>query len=373
MEKPIRILQVIGSMNRGGAEAMLMNYYRSIDRTRVQFDFVENCLERAAYDEEIENLGGRIYNCPHFNGKNYIQYRNWWRSFFREAGGEYPIVHGHIGSCATIYLKEAKKAGAFTIAHSHCSGTDHSLEAFLYKIMSYNTRNVADYFFACSAAAGRDRYGKKVINGPCYQIMHNAIDTLEYAKDASVRESMRKEFGIQNEILVGHVGRITKQKNHRFLIEIFETICKKQPNNAKLLLVGGGELEQELRIFVREKRIEEHVIFAGIRSDVNRIMQAMDVFVFPSIFEGLPVTLVEAQTAGLPCVISDRIPQDCILIEELVDVMPLTASPEKWADRILERAKQPHRDTQAQIAAKGFDIGENAKWLEAFYLEHAKV
>ena len=371
MEKPIRILQVIGSMNRGGAEAMLMNYYRSIDRTKVQFDFVENYTGRAAYDDEIESLGGKIYNCPHFNGKNYFQYRNWWRNFFREHAGAYPIVHGHIGSCASIYLKEAKKHGIFTIAHSHNSGTDYSLGSFLYKIASYNTRNIADYFFACSAAAGVDRYGKKVINGCHYQIMHNAINTSTYKNSAPDRESVRHEFNVTSEIIVGHVGRFTKQKNHRFLIEIFNAIQEKQLN-AKLLLVGGGELEEELRAYAQEKGIGEQVIFAGIRSDVNRLMQAMDVFVFPSLYEGLPVTLVEAQTAGLPCVISDRVPRDSILVEELVDVMRLSDSPAEWASRILERATEPHRDTQEQIKAKGFDIAENAKWLEEFYLEHSK-
>lgn len=371
MEKPIRILQVIGSMNRGGAEAMLMNYYRSIDRTKVQFDFVENYTGRAAYDDEIESLGGKIYNCPHFNGKNYIQYRNWWRNFFREHAGAYPIVHGHIGSCASIYLKEAKKHGIFTIAHSHSSGTDHSFSAFLYRLVSYNTRYIAHYFFACSAAAGIDRYGKKVSRSNRYKIVNNAIDTAAYRVNPDVRQEVRHQFGFQNEPVIGHVGRLIGVKNHRFLIDVFREVIQKNPE-AKLLLVGGGELEKELRAYAQEKGIGEQVIFVGIRSDVNRLMQAMDVFVFPSLYEGLPVTLVEAQTAGLPCVISDRIPKDSILVEELVDMMRLSDSPEKWADRALERATEPHRDTQEQIKAQGFDIAENAKWLEGFYLEHSK-
>lgn len=371
MENPIRVLQVIGSMNRGGAEAMLMNYYRSIDRTKVQFDFVENSFGRAAYDDEIESLGGKIFNCPHFNGKNYFQYRKWWRQFFVDHSGEYPIVHGHIGSCASIYLREAKKAGAFAVAHSHSSGTDYSLGSYLYKIASYNTRNIADYFFACSRAAGMDRYGKKVVNGHYYRNINNAINTVVYKNSVTDRKSVRQQLGFENEMVVGHVGRFSEVKNHRFLIEIFMAVLRKK-TNAKLLLVGGGEIETEIKNLVQQKGICDRVVFTGIRPDVNRVMQAMDVFVFPSLFEGLPVTLVEAQTAGLPCVISDRIPSDSILIEELVDVMSLSESPEKWADRILERANEPHRDTQEQIKAKGFDIEENAKWLEGFYLEHSK-
>lgn len=367
---PIRILQVIGSMNRGGAEAMLMNYYRNIDRTKVQFDFVENSFGRAAYDDEIESLGGKIFNCPHFNGKNYFQYQKWWRLFFEDHAGEYPIVHGHIGSCAAIYLKEAKKAGAFTVAHSH-NTSDISVNSYFYKIASYNTRNIADYFFACSVAAGRDRYGTKVVDGRNYKILNNAINTEAYKNCIKERAIVRKQLGFGNEIVIGHVGRFSEVKNHRFLIDIFMAVLRKQPNS-KLLLVGGGELETEIKSIVQEKRIHDRVVFTGIRSDVNRMMQAMDVFVFPSFFEGLPVTLVEAQTAGLPCVISDRIPSDSILVEELVDVMSLSDSPEKWAGRILERATEPHRDTQDQIREKGFDIEENAKWLEEFYLEHSK-
>ena len=170
-------------------------------------------------------------------------------------------------------------------------------------------------------------------------------------------------------MVIGHVGRLTAVKNHRFLLEIFEQILKKN-SQARLLLVGGGELDHEIHTLVAEKGLQDSVIFTGIRSDVNCMMQAMDVFVFPSIFEGLPVTLVEAQTAGLPCVISDCIPKESILVNDLVDAVSLAESAEKWADLVLKLAHQPKRDTQDLIKAKGFDIAENARWLEEFYLEH---
>lgn len=371
MKKNIKVLHVIGSMNRGGAEAMIMNYYRSIDHTKVQFSFVENCEDRSAFDDEIESMGGEIYHCPHFNGKNYYQYRTWWRRFFKEHSGEYQIVHGHIGSCAAIYLGEAKKSGAYTIAHSHSSGTDHSLRAILYQIASYNTRNIADYFFACSAEAGVDRYGKKVVKSERYKVIYNAVDTNLYRKNDLERKNIRKQFGIgDDEIVIGHVGRFSAVKNHHFLLEIFEHIYKKYPAT-KLLLVGGGELDQVIREKAAERGLADQVIFAGIRADVNRMIQAMDVFVFPSIYEGLPVTLVEVQTAGVPCVISDCIPKESILVKGLVDVMPLSESAESWAERALKRAKEPHWETQQQIKEKGFDIVENAKWLEKYYIEAA--
>ena len=150
----IRVLHVIGIMNRGGAEAMIMNLYREIDKTKIQFDFVENSDQQAAYDEEIRKLGGKIYRCPHFTGKNFLAYKRWWKRFFEDHGAEYDIVHGHIGSTAAIYLHEAKKVGCFTIAHSHNSGTDHSLRSALYHMISYPTRWIADFFFGLFQTGG---------------------------------------------------------------------------------------------------------------------------------------------------------------------------------------------------------------------------
>ena len=161
---PIRVLHVIGIMNRGGAETMIMNLYRQIDREKVQFDFVEHSIEAAAYDEEIQRLGGRIFRCPHYTGKNHLAYVKWWNGFFEKHTGEYRIVHGHIGSTAAIYLSIAKKHGLFTVAHSHNSNGPLNPRELLYRILSYRTRFVADFFFACSKQAGEDRFGKRVTN-----------------------------------------------------------------------------------------------------------------------------------------------------------------------------------------------------------------
>lgn len=368
MSKPIRVLHVIGIMNRGGAETMIMNLYRHIDRSKVQFDFVENSSEPAVFDEEILSLGGRIFRCPHYNGKNHFTYVKWWNDFFKAHPKEYPIVHGHLGSTASIYLSVAKKYGAYAIAHSHSSGTDHSLHANLYQIMSYNTRNVADYFFACSEAAGKERFGSKVVSGDHYAVLNNAIDVNRFSYNPSVRNAVRDELGIgQIQLVVGHIGRYTKEKNHEFILKIFSEL-KKMDSNARLLMVGDGTLRTHIMQMAEQASLSSDVIFTGVRSDVERLVQAMDVFVLPSLYEGLPVTMVEAQAAGLPCIISDKVPPECILTEGLVDVMPLSASPGAWAEKILAKRAIPRTDRRAEVAAHGFDITTEAVKLQEFYL-----
>lgn len=369
MDKPIRVLHVIGIMNRGGAETMIMNLYRHIDRSKVQFDFVENSSEPAIFDEEIISLGGRIYRCPHYNGKNHFTYVKWWNEFFQAHSKEYPIVHGHLGSTAAIYLAIAKKYGVYTIAHSHSSGTDHSLRSYLYQMMSYNTRNVADYFFACSEAAGKDRFGRKVISGDHYAVLNNAIDVNRFSYNPSVRNAVRDELGIrQNQLVVGHIGRYTKEKNHEFILKVFSEL-KKMDSNARLLMIGDGPLHTQIMQAAEQLGLSSDVIFTGVRSDVERLVQAMDVFVLPSLYEGLPVTMVETQAAGLPCIISDKVPPECILTEGLVDVMPLSASPGAWAEKILAKRAIPRTDRRAEIAAHGFDITTEAVKLQEFYLK----
>jgi len=367
-ERPVRVLQVTGVMNRGGAEALIMNLYRSIDRSRVQFDFVENAQQDAYYDEEIRRLGGRIYHCPHYNGRNHFEYVRWWKLFFQEKGRVYRIIHGHIGSTASIYLNLARKNGLYTIAHSHNSGTDHSARAFLYKIYTYNTRNIGDYFFACSDAAGRDRFGKRITLSGNYRVLHNAIDTSQFRFNPSVREQIRRELDIGDAILIGHVGRFEKQKNHRLLLEIFQKVLEKRPDSM-LMLVGDGTLRTEIEQISSAMSIHDRIIFTGVRSDVNKLIQAMDVLVFPSLYEGLPVTLVEAQTSGLPCVISEKVPDESILVKNLVKVCSLSEGSDLWAEQSLAGAGIERRDCSQEVAGAGYDIGETAKWLESFYLE----
>ena len=366
MSEPIRVLHVIGIMNRGGAETMIMNLYRHIDRSKVQFNFVENSSEPAAFDEEILSLGGRIYRCPHYNGKNHFTYVKWWNDFFEAHPKEYPIVHGHLGSTAAIYLSIAKKYGAYAIAHSHSSGTDHSLRSYLYQMMSYNTRNVADYFFACSEAAGKDRFGRKVISGDHYAVLNNAIDVNRFSYNPSVRKAVRDELGIgQNQLVVGQIGRYTKEKNHEFILKVFSEL-KKMDSNARLLMIGDGPLHTQIMQAAEQSGLSSDVIFTGVRSDVERLVQAMDVFILPSLYEGLGIVVIEAQAAGLPCCVSDVVPSEAVLTD-LVERRPLADGADAWAQWILSRCHTQRQNETAKIMQAGYDISTTTAWLQNFY------
>ena len=367
MSEPIRILHVIGIMNRGGAETMIMNLYRNIDRTKVQFDFVENTSDPAVFDEEILSLGGRIYRCPHYNGKNHFTYTKWWHSFFQSHKGEYPILHGHLGSTAAIYLAIAKRYGAYAIAHSHNVNRMRSASDIVYSFFAYPTRFVADIFFTCSFAAGISRYGKRIGNDKTRcTVMPNAIDTNRFIFDPDVRQQIRSHLGLSDrQFVVGNISRFSAQKNHDFLLDIFSKIHAKKPTSV-LLLVGDGELRPQIEEKITALNLTDSVILAGIRDHTYAYYQAMDVILMPSLYEGLPVSLVEAQTAGLPCCVSDAVPEESA-ITELVQFRSLADPAEEWASWVLSRAGTPRRDMGKAVRAAGYDIAETSAWLEKFY------
>ena len=352
-------------MERGGLESMIMNYYRHIDREKVQFDFLVHRQERAAFDDEIESLGGRIYRLPRLVpwSKNYLAALN---RFFDEHS-EHKIVHVHQDCMSSVILKVAAQHNVpVRVAHSHSANQDKNLK---YPIKLWYKRGIPKYatnLFACGKGAGDWMFGRA-----SYQIINNAIEVVAYTYDPTKRQEMRRQLGLENEFTIGHVGRFNQPKNHSFLLDIFAALLKKEPN-AVLLLAGGGEDMPKIQAKAEALGIAEHVRFLGIRNDVAGLMQAMDVFVFPSLYEGLPVTMVEAQAAGLPCLISDKVPPECILTEGLVDVLPLSAEPEIWAAKILEKKNLPRTDRRSEIAAHGFDITTEAVKLQEFYLEAAE-
>ena len=359
---PIRVLQVVTHMERGGLESMLMNYYKHVDRERVQFDFLVHRQERAAFDDEIESLGGRIYRLPRLVpwSKSYLSALN----HFFDKHPEYKVIHVHQDCLSSVILKAAAQHNVpVRVAHSHSANQDKNLK---YPVKLWYKRFIPQYatnLFACGKDAGDWMFG-----GASYQIINNAIDVAAYTYDPTKRQEMRRQLGLENDFTIGHVGRFNQPKNHPFLIDIFAALLKKEPN-AVLLLVGGGEGMSKMQEKVQELGIAEHVRFLGVRSDVADLMQAMDMFVLPSLYEGLPVTMVEAQAAGLPCIISDKVPPECILTEGLVDVMPLSASPSAWAEKILAKRAIPRTDRRAEIAAHGFDITTEAVKLQEFYLK----
>lgn len=371
--EPIRVLQVIGIMNRGGAETMLMNLYRTIDRSKVQFDFVVNSEKEGFFDNEIRWLGGQIFHCPRFNGKNIIPYLKWWDTFFDDHP-EYRIIHGHIGSSAALYLGCAKRHSLYIIAHSHSTNHYLSFSDYLYSAASFPVRNIADFFLVCSSASGISRYGKKTVKAvnKC-KLFPNAIETRNYQYSTLTRGKVRKSLGVEgSNFLIGHVGRLSEPKNHKFLLEVFDEIHKND-KSTKLVLVGDGELRSQIEQQIVDKKLSNSVIMTGMRNDVNEMMQAFDLLLFPSLYEGLPVTLVEAQTTGLPCLISDIIPRDSILISDLVTTFSLSRSAEEWADKakeILQRQGK-RKDYVKEVSDAGFDVHKTAEWLEEFYLKNA--
>ena len=349
-------------MGRGGLETMLMNYFRHIDRSKVMFDFLVHRDFEADYDREIESLGGRIYHVSRLIpwSKNY---RNELKRIFREHP-EYKIVHVHQDCLSSVALECAKECGVpVRIAHSHNSNQDKNWKYLVKRYYMKKIPNYATDLFACGKLAGEWMYG-----GHPFQILCNAIDTEQYIYSTSVSKRVRYALDIKDEIVIGHVGRFHPQKNHTFLIDVF-CECIKQNPNMKLLLIGDGEGRKEIEEKVRNTGIEEKVLFTGVRSDVNELLQAMDVFVFPSLYEGLPVTMIEAQAAGLPCVISDQVSEECIVTKGLVTRKSLDETPVEWSDYILPRAHQQKENHIEEIIAAGYDITTAAKWLEEYYLQ----
>lgn len=364
----IRILQVIGYMGNGGAQAMLMNLYRQMDRSKIQFDFVVRTKEREMYDDEIEALGGRIWYVRELGIGNVFSYCRWWNSFFAEHP-EYKIVHGHCSGPAAIYLSAAKRADRATVAHSHATkNATVSIRSFIRWIISFPTRYIADSFFACSHQAAIDQFGARVADSESCSVLRNAIDLDRFTFDPSARERIRNELKLDGYFVVGLVGRFYREKNHVFLIDVFAEVYKRDPN-ARLLLVGGGVLEDELRKRCEERGVEQAVVFAGEHANVEDYYAAMDVFCFPSLHEGLGMVAVEAQTNGLPCVASDVVPREADIGAGLYHPVSLHAASAEWAEVILEQKAWDDRTEAVRYAQEaGYDIRQTAKELQAFYL-----
>lgn len=361
----IRVLQVVTYMGRGGLETMLMNYYRHMDRNKVQFDFLVHRDFEADYDKEILGLGGRIYRVSRLVPWSRA-YRDELKDFFRKHP-EYKIVHVHQDCLSSVALQCAKECGVpVRIAHSHSSGAVKNLK---YPIKLHYMKQIplyATHMFACGEQAG-----DWMFSGRKCEIIKNAIDTEKYQYSVSVAAQVRSELGLNDETIIGHVGNFTPAKNHTFLLEVFQEILKKD-YKARLLLVGGGDGLASTREKVHDMGIQNQVIFTGIRSDVNRLMQVMDVFVFPSLYEGVPVTMVEAQAAGVPCVISDHVPDECIITKGLVTKKKLDDPSDEWASYILKQAQQSRESHKEEIKMAGYDIVTATNRLEKFYLQNGE-
>lgn len=360
----IRILHVIGSLDVGGSQMLMLNLYNNINRDKIQFDFIVREGRRYWLEDKITSLGGKIYHLPSLQLTNLYTYIKAWKTFFKEHP-EYRIIHGHVRSTASIYLTIAKCYGLTTIAHSHNTSSGKGLSGIIKNILQYPLRYIANYFLSCSIAAGEWLFGKKIVYRKNFHILHNAIDTHKLGYCYSIRQQIRTQLGIHTNLVIGHVGRMVTQKNHIFLLQIFAEIYK-QNTNARLLLVGDGPLKEQLIRQTEQMNIKPAVLFCA-NQEASRYYQVMDVFLFPSLYEGLGIVLIEAQTAGLPCVISDTLPQEADLQCNLITRISLKQNPCYWAQQVLAQVGKVRQSRQDIAKNKGYDVATTAKWLEDFY------
>ena len=378
MTEPIRVLHVLGGTGLGGAESRIMDLYRQMDRGRIQFDFLvhSSAVKRASddasarepqfYDQEIRKLGGRIYVLPKFRMYNYLTYRHAVKVFFAKHH-EYRVVQGHMTSTAGVYLPLAKRAGVpVTVAHSRSAGTGRGLKALATKVMRHNLYRRADYCFACSEAAGIDAFGAKCVKAGRVRVIHNAVDVAKFRYDPDRRDAVRHRLRLEDRLVIGHVGRFHYPKNHPYLIEIFAKICGVR-DDAVLVLVGDGEGREAAERRCAELGVRDRVVFAGNQRCPEDYYQAFDFFLLPSFYEGLPGVLVEAQAAGLRCLVSDTVTREA-QATDLVTYMSIELPPGEWARAILAQASYDRRDTYSELAEKGFDVREQAWHYADFYL-----
>lgn len=365
MQEPIRVLHVFGGLSLGGAESRVMDLYRHIDREKLQFDFLVHSAKEEHFDEEIKKLGGRIYRVPRFKFYNWSEYRKALKSFFSEHS-EFRAVHGHMTSTASIYLPIAKKAGIpITIAHARSAGVASGMKGFLTKWLRRSLKNKVDYCLACSKEAGEAVFGKKCMIQGKVEVIPNAIAARQYVYNPEIRQGMRRKLQVEDKLVIGHVGSFRAPKNHSFLIEVFAEIHR-QREDAVLLLLGEGKLKEKIREQAEDAGLKEFVHFLGNRTPVSDYYQAMDFLVFPSVFEGLPGTVVEAQTAGLRCLISDAISKE-VKITELVEAYSLKRPANEWAEYVLTHCKYERKGRLEEVIAAGFDIDAQVKRYEQVY------
>ncbi len=371
-KKPIRVLQIVGRMDRGGIETMIMNIYRNIDREKVQFDFLAHYGREAAFNDEIRALGGRIYEMPALKDETKGYY---WRLFayikalkkFFDEHKEYKIIHCHMTNTAGIYMPIAKKRGiTCIISHSHNTKAKHGLIGRVTDILQKPICKYATDMFACSEAAKNWFYPEDAIKSGKVKVIANAVDADKFRFNEEKRIIMRKELDLGEGITVVCVSRFRKEKNQIFLMEVLKKM-KEKHNDAVFVFAGDGPCEDEVKAKAKEYGLEKNTRFLGMRSDVPDILQAADAFTLTSLWEGLPVAGIEAQASGLHCVVSDGVTEEMNAIG-MVEYLSLDEPVEKWCEKLEAAALKPREDTYEQIKSAGYDIHTTTPWLQDFYL-----
>lgn len=360
--KPIRVLQIVTSMNMGGIENFIMNHYRNIDRNMVQFDFLKHRDTDDLFDNEIRELGGNIYSVPAINPLHQKSYDNTLKLFFNEHN--YKIVHSHINTFSAYPLKVAKECGIpVRIAHSHAVTNKIDLKT-PFRIYTKSVINkYATDAYACSVAAGKWLFGDRQ-----FTLFPNAIDVEKFLPNNEVRASVRKELDLEGKYVICMVANFSSIKNHSFIINVFGDLLKQRPN-ARLMLIGNAEGNEYHNAVnkVKELGISDNVLFLGLRNDTNRLLQAADVFVLPSISEGFPISTLEAECSGLPCILSTGVPRDIKLLDKL-DTFFVELETKQWVEKLLETENLPRGILGREILKTDYNVKNSARKLADFYI-----
>ena len=357
--KVIRVAQVIGMAINGGTEALWMNYYNHIDKSKVQFDFLVESTSKIIDREKIESMGGRVVIIPPYT--NPFKYMKELKKIFKE--NNYDIVHSNMSTLSIFVLRSAKKAGIkVRIAHSHSTSNKKEWKKNILKnLLRPFSKIYPTHYFACGELAGRYLFGNKTFDNGKVAVINNAIDMDKCRFNLEKRELIRNELGINEEVVLGHIGRMQAQKNQSYLIDIFNNYHKLN-SNSKLLILGDGPLKETLVNKVNSLGLTDVVIFAGVKTNPEDYYSAMDCFVLPSLYEGLPVVGIETQANGLPCYFANTITEE-VKFNDNVYFLPISVSPKEWAEKI--HSSGMVRDNVKENSK--YDIKIQAKMVEEMY------
>ena len=366
----IRVLHILHSMNRGGAENAIMNYYRNIDREVVQFDFLLTDCKKGFFEDEIKKLGGRIFKVPLITMINPFPYLKAVKRFLKEHP-EYRIVHSHTSSKSVFPLWIAKRCGVpVRCSHSHSSMAENGIGGWVRMRLMPLLKITATDYLSCGNQAAVYLYGRKFFEEGKVKVFKNVIETQRFRFNEETRKEYRAKLGIKDdELVLGHTARFDPVKNHPFDVEILSELLK-MGIKAKLLFVGDNTASgiESVNQKIDGFRVKNEVIFTGVVSNVYDYEQAMDVFLLPSFNEGLPLSIIEAQVSGLPCFTTkDRVSSECS-VTDLVHYLPLEDGAHRWVEEIVKACKEERRDRWGEVAAAGYDANNSAKELQDFYI-----
>ncbi len=365
--EPIRVAQVLGKMLGGGVESFIMNYYRNIDRNKVQFDFIIDSDSTVIPRDEIINLGGRIIEVPPY--QHIFKYIKFVTKVFKE--NNYKIVHSHLNALSIFPLFCAYISKIpIRIAHSHSTtNTKEWRKNIIKNVLKKFSKVFATDYLACSEHAGRWLFGNKTFEKGKVTIIYNAIETEKFKYNENIRKKIREQLNLENKFVIGHIGRFMKQKNHEFLIDVFNELCKEN-DNIMLVLIGKGPLEEKIKEKVKTLEIEKNVLFLGQIENVNEYIQAMDLFAFPSLYEGLGMVLIEAQYSGLLCVASNNVPKEA-KISELVEFLDIDINQWKNKIKLYEKEYVINR-SKAKININRYEIKYEVEKLQNYYIQRER-